>query len=224
MNNLSPRDHAGKNSSSNRYFPPLPFAHLNLRFNPFGELPLDYRAELAIGDMSPFVAKLDDPQYALQFMGEKGRGKTTHLLAIKSHFQCSEYIHIPEDETVKIPKVKFDVPFFVDEAQRLSPRQQHRCFSQKVPLVIGTHRCLEPELKQYRYQVETIKVCKLTSAEKIFEVTNRRVEFARRDGGEIPSIKIETAKRLYHEHGTDIRAIESHLYDLFQALEQVKDV
>jgi len=64
----------------------LPFAHLNLRRNPFGELDLSQRAALAVVDVDRFVRRLAQPGYAVQFTGDRGRGKTTHLLAILRHF------------------------------------------------------------------------------------------------------------------------------------------
>ena len=62
--------------------PPLPYACINLRRNPFGDLDLAERAELAIVDVASIIARLDNPRYAVQFVGDKGCGKTTHLLAI----------------------------------------------------------------------------------------------------------------------------------------------
>ena len=64
----------------------LPFIHLNLRFNPFGEIPLKYQPELAVIDAAPLIDHLARPRAVLQLIGEKGRGKTTHLLAIKEFY------------------------------------------------------------------------------------------------------------------------------------------
>lgn len=212
---------AERNSSTNRNFPPLPFAHLNLRFNPFGELPLEYRADLAIVDIMPFVQKLKNPNYAVQFIGRKGRGKTTHLLSIQSHFANSAYVHIKEDERPVIPHGD---PLIIDEAQRLTPKEQHLSFSQNVALAIGTHRDLTFELERYRYQVETIEVSQLTSPQRIHDCTNRRIEFARRAFGPIPSITFQTAQALFDELGADIRAIEARLYEIIQNMETIQNV
>ena len=60
----------------------LPFAHLNLRFNPFGEATPEERAKLAVVDIERFAQRLCAPGFAVQFIGEHGRGKSTHLLAL----------------------------------------------------------------------------------------------------------------------------------------------
>ena len=83
--------------------PFLPFSHLNLRCNPFGELTTEEWATLADVDVEPFLATLLVPHSAIQFIGEKGYGKTTHLLAIRSHFESAGYVHLPEGERRRIP-------------------------------------------------------------------------------------------------------------------------
>jgi fumarate reductase flavoprotein subunit len=81
----------------------LPFAHLNLRFNPFGELDLHLRADVAVVDLADWPKRLAAGRFAIQFLADCGRGKTTHLLALRRHFpdaaaagDWSWYIGAPE--------------------------------------------------------------------------------------------------------------------------------
>ena len=113
----------------------LAFLHLNLKRNPFGEITEDERARLAVVDIDRILAALQNPHCAVQFLGEKGYGKTTHLIALRSRLSGAGYVHIPEGETRPLPEGN---PIMIDEAQRLTWWQQKTLFRKKVPLVLGT--------------------------------------------------------------------------------------
>jgi hypothetical protein len=84
----------------------LPFAHLNLRRNPFGEFQPAQRAVLAVAEVERFVRRLAQPGYAVQFIGDQGRGKTTHLLAIMRHFPRAAYVHVGQGQRPPIPQIR----------------------------------------------------------------------------------------------------------------------
>ncbi|MFP6621593.1 MAG: hypothetical protein VB877_19770 [Pirellulaceae bacterium] len=195
----------------------LPFIHLNLRFNPFGELPLKYRAELAIIDTAPLLAHLDRPGAVLQLLGDKGRGKTTHLLTIKSGFPDAAYVHFPEGERPPIPAGS---PLLLDEAQRIPWWQRRQLFQFSGPLVLGTHRDFTRQLQRLGRDVKTIEAGEGTNAARLDQVFHRRIEFARRDPGPVPSIPMNTIHHLLAQHGDDLRAMEGRLYERFQELEK----
>ena len=199
----------------------LPFAHLNLRFNPFGEIPLEHRAELAVVDLESIVNQLADRRAAFQFIGDKGRGKTTHLLALAQHFPHAAYVHIPEDERPPIP---VGDPLMIDEAQRLSRWTRWRVFRRKVPLVLGTHEDYSGELKRAGREVTTIEVGGLLDAGQLQKLLERRIELARRGEGSVPRVTRETIDHLLLEFGNDIRAMEGWLYEVFQNLTEPGDV
>ncbi len=195
----------------------LPFAHLNLRFNPFGEMPLEKRALLAIVEIDDVLSELRDDSVAFQFIGDRGRGKTTHLMAIKSHFQQSAYVHIPEDSRPPIP---IGNPLFVDEIQRLNWFQRAKIFRRKVPLVLGTHTNYETQLRVMGRRAITIEVGGRLDGKKLQRITQHRIEHARRDSGAVPRLTPETINFLIDRYQDDVRAIEGHLYDVFQQLKE----
>ena len=196
--------------------PTLPFVHLNLRFNPFGELPLKYRAELAVIDLPPLLNHLERPRAVLQLIGDKGRGKTTHLLRLKACFPGAGYVHFPEDERPPVPDGN---PLILDEAQRIPWWQRRQLFQRPVPLILGTHRDFTRQLRRMGRDVKTIMAGEKTDRKRLDEIFRQRIEFARRDSGPIPSVPLATIDKLVDRYGDDIRAIEGHLYDLFQHLE-----
>ena len=67
--------------------------------------------------------------------------------------------------------------------------------------------------------VKTIMAGEKTDRKRLDEIFRQRIEFARRDSGPLPSVPLATIDKLVDRYGDDIRAIEGHLYDLFQHLE-----
>jgi hypothetical protein len=201
--------------------PPLPFAHLNLRRNPFGELELSLWSELAVVDVDHLVPRLREPGYAVQFMGKKGRGKTTHILALLRHFPEARYVHVGENERPRMPQSQ---PLFVDEIQRVPRRRRRRLFRRRVSLVIGTHEDFRKELADAGFEVETVRVAGALDPRRLVEILNRRIEAARRAPGPLPRITEPTARAMINRFGDDLRAIQGAMYDVFQTLPGIQDV
>ncbi len=199
----------------------LPYAHLNLRRNPFGEFSEDERTALARVDVDPIIARLNDPRYVVQFVGEKGYGKTTHLLAIRSRLPGAGYVHIPEGERAAVPS---GCPILIDEAQRLTQWQQFQVFRSNTPLVLGTHRDFQRKLRRAGRVVETIEVEQGTDTERLHRLLNARIEWVRRGDGQMPSITLPTADNLLKEFGPNIRGILHQLYTAFQNLNEITDL
>ena len=203
----------------------LPFGHLNLRANPFGELEPQDRAAVALVETGPFVDRLTRPGRAVQFMGDPGRGKTTHLLAVMAHFPEAAYVHIPEGRRPRIPRGS---PLFIDEIQRLSRCRRgwacRRANRRGVPLAIGTHLDVSAELARAGYDVETVVASDELDATRLRAMLNRRIEWVRRDAGPVPQISAGTADAMIARYGDNVRAIEGHLYELFQDLGEIRDV
>ncbi len=203
----------------------LPFGHLNLRTNPFGELESHQRAAVALVETEPFVDRLSRSGQAVQFMGDPGRGKTTHLLAVMAHFPRAAYVHIPEERRPRIPCGN---PLFIDEIQRLSHRRRRREYRrasrQGVSLAIGTHLDVSEELVGAGFDVQTVTVSEELDATRLRAMLNRRIEWVRRDAGPLPEITLRTADEMLARYGDNVRAIEGHLYELFQDLKEIREV
>lgn len=200
----------------------LPFAHLNLRRNPFGEFSVGERTLLADVDVADFDDFLAAPSAALQFIGEKGNGKTTHLLAIRTRFPQAGYVHIPEGERAEVP---MGSPIVIDEAQRLTWWQQRQLFRSPIPLILGTHRDFGPELRRAGRNVQTVAVCQGMNASRLTRILNARIAWVQRGRGDTPSVSCESAGRLLEEFGPDVRRILFAMYEKFQDLpEGCRDV
>jgi hypothetical protein len=204
----------------------LPFEHLNLRRNPFGELSAEVRTQLAIVELK---AALDHLQSGyrkrppvLQVIGDKGFGKTTHLLSIATHFPSASYIHIPEGEYANIPVD--GEPLLIDEAQRLTLWQRLWLFRSRRTLILGTHRDFRQHLTWAGRAVLTLDAARHTTPERVEQILNDRIRSVRRSSDSIPTVTRATAGTLFTLHGNDLRSIQHHLYEVFQSLGSVQDV
>ncbi|MCH2203329.1 MAG: hypothetical protein MK102_15275 [Fuerstiella sp.] len=201
--------------------PMLPFSHLNLRRNPFGELTTEEWTALADVDVVPLLQLLSVPRSVIQFIGGKGYGKTTHLLAIRSQFESASYVHIPEGESRSIPA---GWPVLIDEAQRLTRWQRIRIFRPLVPLVLATHSDFSRALRGAGREVTTIEVEDRTNSERLHRILNARIDAARRSPGETPTVSHATAQKLLNEFGPDIRRILHVLYGRIQRLDCIAEL
>ena len=195
-----------------------PYARFNLRRNPFGELTRQERAELAVVDAKQWLDSLLGETAAMQFIGEKGEGKTTHLLAIERVLPNTIYVYLPEDGLQ--PPIPRQRPLIIDEAQRLGYLNRRRIFKLGGPLILGTHRDFTGELRRSGLHVVTVDVAEDPSPEQLARILNKRIEASRLTRSSLPHIEVSYAKRLQRQWGTNIRAIELHLYDQFQEAAQ----
>ena len=199
----------------------LPYAHLNLRKNPFGEMDLSERLEIAISDSEGLANQLQKPGVTVQFIGGKGTGKTSNLLALKRSFPEAPYVYIGEGERPTIPGGTL---LFLDEAQRLSRWRRGRLFKRNRSFVIGTHIDLAGFLRAAGLEVRTIYPEQGLCKEKLETLFHRRIMRVQRSPGPIPRIKDQTIQDLMTQYGTDIRSMEDDLYERFQSLGGIQDV
>jgi hypothetical protein len=193
----------------------LPFAHLNLRVNPFGELETDERVFVAVVDLPPWNSNLP-----LQFIGECGYGKTTHLLALRARHPESRYYRLDEGED-RLPRGIADHrPLIVDEAQRLCSSHLRRLARRPGLLALATHDDLT-EAAGRMFATIRLGWCTL---ELLRTIVGRRIEWARRGPGALPAVSDGVLRDLLLAHGDNLRAIEWSLYDRFQKMEKMEHV
>lgn len=201
--------------------PRSPYARLNLRRNPFGELTRQERAELAVVDVNRWLGELSQGRTALQFLGPCGHGKTTHLLALGRVLPEAVYVYLPE--AGPLPDIPATRPLLLDEAQRLHRRQRLRVFREPGPLIVASHEDHTQELARAGYRVATARVAQAASVQPLLQLLNRRIEASRAGPGPLPWIEPSRAADLHHRFGADIRQIERVLYDEFQRQFQESD-
>jgi hypothetical protein len=198
----------------------LPFAHLNLRFNPFGELTREERAATAIVDPIDIPVLDSNNRTAIQFVGEHGRGKSTHLIALHKQFKDSPYtqIHLGDNPTFTNNAVQF-----IDSIELLSASRRKKIYRTCDFLALTTHDDLTKELQTAGFEVMSKRIF-INDEQRLKMIIDSRIEFARRDTGSLPNISLITVRQLITKFNNDIRAMEHHLYDVFQQLQEIGDV
>lgn len=198
----------------------LVFSHLNLKFNPFGELNAEQRKQVCVVNIDSIKDSLNQHAVAIQFLADHGRGKTTHLLSLHKHYPETEYIKLYAGDQ---PVFAQQSCRFVDSIENLSKKNRRLLYNKSGSLACTSHTDLSHELKSAGYQVVTKIICQ-SDEEILKQVFNKRIEFSRRNSGEIPLIKNSHIKNLKFRYGDDIRAMEHHLYEKFQCLERIEYV
>lgn len=202
--------------------PQLPFAHLNMRRNPFGEVPVEERPALAVVEVDAYVAQVRDGT-VIEFVGDSGRGKSTHLRAMADRIEEALYVHVcEEDPPAELP----DRPVLcVDEAQFLPLRLRRSLFRSDADLALGTHVSLVDEVEAAGRTVESVSLGgRSVDIDVVRQIVNRRLEWARRTDGDLPRLSDETLAWLLDRYDDNLRAMEHHLYAVFQDLETVRPI
>lgn len=192
-----------------------PYHRFQLWRNPFGELTREERGELAVVDrLEEWLQLLADPRAALQFVGDCGYGKTTHLLAIQRCLPDVPYVYYPEDGPR--PRLPDQRPVIVDEAQRMGYWQRRRMLRGGGPLVVASHTDLSHQLMRSGFTVETICFAVPMQATTLARILNRRVEASRLDSADVdvPLLHVDEslAGKLLDRFGPNVREIEHFLY------------
>lgn len=198
----------------------LPFSHLNLQFNPFGELTREDRSVVAHVDLDTLPKILKQEKQAIQFIGDHGRGKSTHLIALHNLFSNAPYTQLYEGDKPRFKKVDIQ---FVDSIDYLPQSKRKRLYRKSTSLACTTHVDLTSELSEFGYTVHTREISQVDTL-TLHRIFTNRIEFSRREAGEIPTINSEAIDILKEKFKDDIRAMETHLYEIFQSMKEIQDV
>ena len=196
-------------------YPWLPWGWCNLSRNPFGELTRDERTSLAVVDVADIASRVKAKRNAVQLIGRCGNGKTTRMLVLSRHFSDSSYTYLPEDKPC--PPIPEGCPLLIDEAQRLPKAVLQSLVASGLPMVLATHRNLIRPLRRGGYEVTTMRIGKNNDAKLVCEVMNRRlIASCLDDALPVPQMTQQDAQLLVDRFGTNLRAIESYLYEVVQ--------
>ena len=202
--------------------PHFPYSHLNLCRNPFGEATTKERITLAVADTDEMRLAFQQPKTAIQLIGKRGRGKTSHLLALKRELLAHDdrdacYVRLRDQ--FWIPPSKY---LLLDEGELLFRRPFWR-LRRVTSLAISTHRDWSRALQALGFSVRTIQIG-ISNPTRLKQVFEKRLEWSRKNSGPLPVITTKTTGRLIERFGDDIRAMEAALYDSIQAMGELGHV
>ena len=199
-----------------------PFSHLNLRRNPFGQVPLDERPQLAVVDVEKRIQQVQSGT-VVEFVGASGRGKSTHLRVMAERMPEAAYVHVHEDRPP--PEMPDCAVLCVDEAQFLPPRRRRALYRSDANLALGTHTSLADEVAATGRAVDTVSLDERgTDADLVRQIIQKRLEWARRGDGDVPTLSDDAVAWLLDQYRDNLRAMEHHLYAVFQRLDRVRTI
>lgn len=209
---------------------PLPYAHLKLRRNPFGEPPQEDLTELLVtphlDEANMLLRTSQTERVTIQLLGECGRGKSTSMRFLQAQHPETLWLYFSDLEPhPPIPWRAASRPetiLFVDESQRLSWSARQRLFMSPCQLVLGTHRDHTGELMAtWRGRsMHTIKVGGRLTPTQLREILEKRIMWAMLDRSSSPAIELDEAliEELLARHNDDLRAILDTAYELVQVM------
>lgn len=201
---------------------PLPFAHLNLRRNPFGTVPRDERAQVAVVDVDRWCERVRAGE-VVEIVGPAGRGKTTRLLAIADSLSAVPYVRVEEEG----PGLEGTVGGVccVDEAHRLSGRRRRALYRRAEGLALGTHASMAGEIEAVGRAVTTVRLDGSgVDAAFVRRLVEKRLAWARRGAGAVPQVGLSAIEELLARYEDNVRAMVHHLYEVFQQLDTARTV
>jgi hypothetical protein len=202
------------------------FYRLGLRCNPFRALTREEWAAVAVLPEA-LADALEVGFDHLQVLGEKGRGKTTALLALAEHYADAgdrvAYERIPEGKRRFQTSLRDLDRFLLDEAQRLAPRQRERLLraaSGGLRVVIASHDDLSAHFARRGLPLFSVRLEEGSTRGHLERVLARRVVyFALDEGAAQTYLTPDAIAALWETFGDDLRGVESLLYEVFQRLE-----
>jgi len=199
-----------------------PFAKLHLGRNPFGALPEEDRGRLIVPvlELAELAGWIQHPRRAVEFIGDCGRGKSAHLHALRHELRLRgtrhPITHLRPAEPARAKLIPAATVVLVDESQMLSTKERRRLFRRPVSFGLGTHESHATELAKLGIECRSVDI-RSPDLSTLREIVRRRVEWAKWGEGEPPRVSDVTLDALHQAYGTDLRAIEGALYDIYQA-------
>jgi hypothetical protein len=155
---------------------------------------------------------LEGGRRALQFLDPPGRGKTTHLLALRRTMPESAFVRARDLRVAAVSRRAL----LLDDAHLVAGWRRALCWTRAGAVALTTPRDLTRELRLFGFEVRTERPSAAWTPERLHAVVTRRVDAARLHHARGPAPDAATLDALYCRYGTDARATLDALYFDFQ--------
>lgn len=184
--------------------------------NPFGGIAIDDIA-LTLNpkhDVQEWIAILQKNETTIiEFVGEKGRGKTTHLSMLHQYFFTTPIYYLDRINTHK--SIKESPILFIDSVGNVPFVKRLKLWSKKnVTYIVTTHKSRKHEYKLCGRNYFSYVFHGITELE-LKEIIARRVSLSSNKSKDAIDLDSIILKKLIACYGDDFRAILNFLYDNF---------
>jgi hypothetical protein len=208
----------------------FPYEKLGFSGNPFRVLTDDEWADIAV--LPDDIQSVLESGAHLQIMGQMGRGKSTTLRGINRKLQRqglrAEFEYIPQHHH-RFKTTLSTIPdvFLLDEAQRLWWWERARLLGtirqHDIRLMVSSHADLTMWFEWWRLPLTTISV-ETMSPDQLARALNQRLNFFRIGTDQTTSFTDDAVEWLESQFGSDRRAMERFLYEVFQSLQSPQSI
>lgn len=194
--------------------------NINYDYNPFGGIDPEDIAHVISSDHSfkQWIDLIEDPTpKIIEFVGKKGRGKTTHLNLLHRFFDDSQILHLDQNrKNIHLSKARL---IFVDSIQQLTwNRRMKLWLNRDTTYIITTHISKKWEYKLAKRNYHSFKF-KGISIKQLEHILKSRIELASDINPEAIQINQNVLKDLIKRYKDDYRGILNTLFDSFKQRE-----
>lgn len=194
--------------------------NIDFHYNPFAGINLEEVGSILVPkfDVEALVQKIETSESLIvEFVGKKGRGKTTHLVHL--HHHLSQYPIYLLNRGANFKEILDDSSpvVFIDSMHHLNMVQRNAIFRKKNIVILTTHWTKALEYRLSGKPLLRIRFRGLTLP-MLRSIVHKRLMLARTDHSQDILINDEALRFLLKKHKDDYRAIINELFDNFQHL------
>lgn len=192
--------------------------HINFKYNPFGGLSDMEISKVLVPKVNfeEIIFELNQQEHlVVEFLGKKGRGKTSHLKYLNQIHPSSQYFSLnkKKNQFNKIIDCNESL-IIIDSIHHLSLSQRLKIYRAKKKLVISTHT---PRMIEYKITKTPYKSFKFKGLKKdeLNIILHNRIKLASSISHNI-NLNQNKISQLIKEYKDDYRSILRHLYENFE--------
>lgn len=188
------------------------------RYNPFGGISDHELTSILLPkyDLTQIAQELkENPRSIIQFVGKKGRGKTSHLRMLQYELPDAALFLLDRNSSINEINQCTATILLIDSIHHIPVWQRHKLFKQHRAMLFTTHWSKQPEflLARRPYKSYYFKGINTTQLQTIVE---RRITKAMSSNDPV-ILNTDYLQQLVKKHGDHYRGILNELYRQFQS-------
>lgn len=187
------------------------------RYNPFGGISDQELTSILLPkyDLTQIAKRLkEDPRTIIQFVGKKGRGKTSHLRMLQYELPDAALFLLDRNSSINEINQCTATTLLIDSIHHIPLRHRHQLFKQHRAILLTTHRSKQSEFLIARRPYKSFYF-KGIDIKQLQTIVERRITKAMHSNDPV-ILKTDYLQQLVKKHGDHYRGILNELYQKFQ--------
>lgn len=191
---------------------------LVFNYNPFGGLRQEEIRNTIIPhfDLEEVRTMITSKEVPLiQFLGKKGRGKTTHLIHLHQFFPSAPLLLLDRNPDLSFLDDLPDDLLFIDSIHHIPLIRRIKLFKKVNTIIFSTHVSRNLEARIAAKKIVTIPF-KGISVDHLTKILRQRIQQSLRNSKQSFELDQIIVQQLIKQFGDDYRGILNYLFDKFQ--------